>query len=472
LLEVEDLEVSFFRDGEELEAVRGISFSLRKGEALGIVGKSGSGKSTLVQAIIQLIRAHRISGKILFEGEDLLKYSPEAMRAVRGKKIGMIFQNPMSSLNPTMKIGAQIEESLIYHKVAAKKEAKAYALNLLRQMGLPDAEKRYKQYPHELSGGMRQRVLIAIALACNPSLLIADEPTTALDAALQNQILQLLKQRKSHTSLLLISHDLSVIEQVCDRILVLHAGQIVEQGSASRHSYHFLPRFYSINKEPLLEVTHLSKTYSLGNQSLTAVDDASFSIHKGEILGLVGESGSGKSTLGKMLLGLVEPSSGQIFFQGERITTRKKKALCKKMQIIFQDPYSSLNPRMTVGALIAEPLIIHKMKIRVDELLELVGLPPSAKKCLPHELSGGQRQRIAIARALAPSPDFIVCDEPISSLDASMQAQIVNLLLHLQQELGLTYLFISHDLALIRQISTRVAAMHRGAFIEIPCGNQ
>lgn len=547
LLEVENLEVSFSLHGQELKAVRGISFQLQPGEALGIVGESGCGKSAAVQAMARLGLAHKISGKIIFQSQDLLQISEEEMRSIRGKKIGMIFQDPMSALNPTMKIGAQIEEGLMHHKMTTKKQARAKALELLRQTEIAHPEERLEQYPHQLSGGMRQRVLIAIALCCNPALLIADEPTTALDATIQAQILQLLKKRGPQTSLLLITHDLGVVAEVCDRILVLYAGKIVEAGSVKQilqtpqHPYtqmllKSLPRLnapkheplYSIegappnlfhpfkgcafaprcpftssecmkeppflgstacwktgqnpkilqklrffsekkksNEETLLEVKNLSKFYALGKESIQAVKQVSFSIKKGRILGVVGESGSGKSTLGKMLLRLIKPTSGTIVFKGQDITSSKDRSLTKKMQMIFQDPYASLNPRMNIGDILAEPLHIHKMKDRVDELLDLVGLPPNAKNRFPHEFSGGQRQRIGIARALALNPDFIVCDEPISALDVSIQAQIINLLLRLQKELGLTYLFIAHDLAMIRYISTEIAVMHQGEIVEM-----
>lgn len=568
LLEINNLKVSFSLYGQELEAVRGISFTLDEGESVGIVGESGCGKSAAVQAITQLSMAHKIEGQIFFQGKNLLESTEEEMREVRGKKIGMIFQDPMSSLNPTMKIGAQIEEGLIHHRIATKKEARAKAIELLQKTEVPYPEERLEQYPHQLSGGMRQRVLIAIAIACNPALLIADEPTTALDVTIQSQILQLLKKRDPRMGLLLISHDLGVIAEVCDRVLVLYAGKIVEFGSIEqilhtpRHPYtqmllrslpHFsfskreplhsiegtppnmgnpiegcafsprcplasdvckqTPPFFgsaacwktgtyiesnpkgqldlpknnplnclyidssnkqelqektkNLSAQPLVEVKNLTKVYLLGKTNVPAVQNVTFSIEKGEILGLVGESGCGKSSIGKMLLRLIPPTSGTILFQGEDITQNKSKSLYKKMQMIFQDPYASLNPRMTIGDSIAEPLIIHKMKNRVDELLELVGLPLNAKGRFPHEFSGGQRQRVGIARALALNPDFIVCDEPISALDVSIQAQIINLLIRLQKELGLTYLFISHDLAMVRYISTRVAVMHRGEFVEI-----
>jgi peptide/nickel transport system ATP-binding protein len=545
LLEVEDLKVLFSLYEKKLEAVRGVSFQLFPGEALGIVGESGSGKSATVQAIARLTSATAY-GKVLFQSQDLLQLKEKEMRSIRGKKIGMIFQDPMQALNPTMKIGDQIEESLIYHQIVSSKEARAKALELLKQMEVPYPEERLEQYPHQLSGGMRQRVLIAIALSCNPSLLIADEPTTALDIIVQDQILQLLKKRDSHTSLLLITHDLSIIEKMCDRVLVFYAGKIVESGAVKqilenpRHPYtqmlvrslpqmdtpkrqplysidgappnllfpikgcSFAPRCPFVGKEcqkepalidsiacwrsnPLIEMKHdpkvfeepkesqeilieaknLTKTYSLGKRDFSAVKGVSFSIKKGEILGLVGESGSGKSTIGKMLLRLVDPTSGQIFLSGKDITHDKDLSLYRKMQIIFQDPYASLNPRMTIEEIIAEPSKIHQMNPRVDDLLDLVGLPRSAKRRFPHEFSGGQRQRIGIARALAPNPDFIVCDEPISSLDVSIQAQIINLLLRLQKELGLTYLFISHDLNIVRHISHQVAIMHQGRFVEM-----
>ena len=545
-LEVKDLKVAFSLHKMTLEAVRGISFSLKKGEALGIVGESGCGKTAAVQAITRLSAAREIKGQILFQGQDLLHLSEKEMRDIRGKKIGMVFQDPMSSLNPTMKIGKQIQEVLIHHKIVSQNEAKAKALELLQRTEVTHPAMRLEQYPHQLSGGMRQRVMIAIAIACNPSLLIADEPTTALDVTIQAQILRLFKKRDPETSLLLISHDLEAVAAVCENILVLYAGKVVEYGSTAQilkfplHPYtqmllqslpkpnglkqHPLysiqgapPNLFSIpvgcsfaprcpladaqckkeppflgpaacwkvgqiielksdpspekknpffNGETLIEVQNLTKIYPLGKELLPAVKEVNFSIKRGEILGLVGESGCGKSTLGKMLLRLIQPSSGKIFFRGEEITHSKDKTLRRKIQMIFQDPYASLNPRMTIGDIINEPFIIHKIKSRVDELLELVGLPLHAKNRFPHEFSGGQRQRVGIARALALNPDFIVCDEPISALDVSIQAQIINLLLRLQKELGLTYLFIAHDLRMVQHISTQVAVMHQGRFIE------
>lgn len=461
MLIVEDLKVSF----ETIYAVQGVSFQVHEGETIGIVGESGSGKTTTFQAITGLIKGI-VEGHASFDGGDV----PSAL----GKKIGMIFQSPMSSLNPTMRVGAQIAEGIIFHKLTSKKQALERTLELLTLVGMEDCGLRY---PHELSGGQRQRVAIAIALACNPRLLIADEPTTALDALVQTQILDLIQdiQKKLRMSLILISHDLTMVGQICDRVLVFYNGKIVEQGSAKeilqrpKHPYtQMLLASRRAIKTPfqpttcLMTVNNVTKHFPTGKKVFYAVEDVSLDIRKGEVLGLVGESGSGKSTLGKMLLGLIKPDYGEIRFEGA-----ENKNLFRKIQMIFQDPYSSLNPRMRIEDILAEPTRIHGLPNRVDELLRLVALPPEAKKRYPHEFSGGQRQRIGIARALALNPELLICDEPLSSLDVSIQSQIMKLLLTLKNELGLTLLFISHDLRVVRAIADRIAVMKNGKIVEI-----
>lgn len=455
MLKVDDLNVTFAMH----HAVRGVSFEVKPGETVGIVGESGSGKTTAMQAICGLLGSATIAGSFSFEGVN--------PKTVLGKKIGLIFQSPMSSLNPTMKIGNQIAEGIIYHQIATKKEALKKAHELLELVGIP--AKRAIQYPHQFSGGQRQRIAIAIALACNPSLLIADEPTTALDSIVQKQILTLIQeiQRKRGMSLIFISHDLKLVSQICDSIIVFYQGKIVEQGNASeiiqspRHSY--TQRLLESRSTRLrekktvspiwIEIQNISKSYS----KFRALDGVSLTIQKGELLALVGESGSGKSTLAKILLNLIVPDSGTI-----KVLDKKK---C--FQMIFQDPTSSLNPRMTIEKILKEPTDIHDLPNRVDELLSLVALPHSMKNRYPHELSGGQRQRVGIARALALNPQLLVCDEPVSSLDLSIQSQIIKLLLKLKKELNLTLLFISHDLPLVSAIADRIAVMKDGKIVEI-----
>ncbi|MEK4441289.1 MULTISPECIES: dipeptide ABC transporter ATP-binding protein [unclassified Niallia] len=507
VLKVDNLRVSFTSNEQELEAVRGVSFDIKKGETLGIVGESGSGKSVTARSIMRLLpspSSHLKSGDITFLGENLAEKTEKEMEGIRGKDIGMIFQDPMTSLNPTIKVGKQIAEGISKHQRLSKSQAKNQAMELLRLVGIRHPEERFNQYPHEFSGGMRQRVVIAMALACRPTLLIADEPTTALDVTIQAQILALMKemQQRFGTSIILITHDLGVVAGMCDRVVVMKEGEIVETGTTEdifeqpKHVYtkkllNALPRLdekkkvkrkVSITSEalvhPILEVNSLNKHFDLGKGKIVkAVDDISFHIQAGETLGLVGESGSGKSTTGRSILRLHEPTSGETLFQGipvNRLTKKELKMLRRHMQIIFQDPYASLNPRFKVLDIIGQALDIHQLYKdthlrlkRVEELLELVGLEASHAYRYPHEFSGGQRQRIGIARALAVEPSFIVCDEPLSALDVSIQAQIVKLLEELQQKLGLTYLFIAHDLAMVKHICDRVAVMYAGKIVEI-----
>lgn len=507
ILKVDNLKVSFLTQNQEFEAVKGVSFEVKKGETLGIVGESGSGKSVTARSIMRLLPSPPSlmkDGVITFLGENLAEKSEKEMEHIRGKEIGMIFQDPMTSLNPTIRIGKQIAEGLSKHQKLSKTEAKKQALELLRLVGIRDEKERYNQYPHEFSGGMRQRVMIAIALACRPTLLIADEPTTALDVTIQAQILALMKnmQKRFGTSIILITHDLGVVAGMCDNVVVMKDGEVVESGTTEeifekpKHPYtkkllHALPRLDEKKKikpapihlpieqdQPILEVNSLNKHFTIGKGgTLKAVDDISFHIRAGETLGLVGESGSGKSTTGRSILRLHEPTSGEILYQGipvHRLNKTELKMLRRHMQIIFQDPYASLNPRFKIVDIIGQALDIHQLYKnpterlkRVEELLKMVGLDPSHAFRYPHEFSGGQRQRIGIARALAVEPSFIVCDEPLSALDVSIQAQIVKLLEDLQHKLGLTYLFIAHDLSMVKHISDRVAVMYAGKIVEI-----
>ncbi|MFC5604309.1 dipeptide ABC transporter ATP-binding protein [Sporosarcina koreensis] len=508
VLRVTDLHVSFAGREEDFDAVRGVSFEVKKGETLGIVGESGSGKSVTARSIMRLLPSppsYMKQGTIEFQGEDLSLKTEKEMESIRGKEMGMIFQDPMTSLNPTIRVGKQIAESLVKHRGLSKGDAKNEAIELLKLVGIKNSEKRFTQYPHEFSGGMRQRVMIAIALACRPSLLIADEPTTALDVTIQAQILDLMKnmQQRFGTSIILITHDFGVVAGMCDRVAVMKDGEIVEAGTTidifenPQHPYtkkllNALPRLDEKKKPklpphikagvdttiPLVQVDSLRQHFDSGKgEVLKAVDDISFYIRPGETLGLVGESGSGKSTTGRAILRLNEPTSGDVLYQGiavNRLSKNEMKTMRRHMQMIFQDPYSSLNPRFKVLDIIGQALDIHKLsqtkaqrKKRVEELLEMVGLKPEHAMRYPHEFSGGQRQRIGIARALAVEPDFIVCDEPLSALDVSIQTQIVELLEDLQHRLGLTYLFIAHDLSMVKHISDRVAVMYAGKIVEL-----
>ncbi|MGO4547383.1 ABC transporter ATP-binding protein [Paenibacillus sp. 2TAB23] len=507
LLQVNDLSVSFFSHDKEIEAVRHVSFEVHKGETLGIVGESGSGKSVTARTIMRLLPSPPSmvkNGEVLFQGQNLAFKSDKEMEGIRGRDIGMIFQDPMSSLNPTMRIGKQIEESLIKHRKLNKQQAKAEAIEMLKLVGIPNSEARYLQYPHEFSGGMRQRVMIAIALACRPSLLIADEPTTSLDVTIQAQILNQMKdiQKQLGTSIILITHDLGVVAGMCDRVVVMKDGEIVETGTTEQifanpqHPYtikllNALPRLNEKKKAkpaptlarqaddvPLLQVRSLKQYFDMGKgQIVKAVNDISFDIRAGETLGVVGESGSGKSTAGRTILRLNEATGGEVLYRGiplQQLNRTEMKTMRRHMGMIFQDPYASLNPRLRIVDIIGEALDVHgiattkqERQRRVEELLEMVGLNASHALRYPHEFSGGQRQRIGIARTLAVEPEFIVCDEPLSALDVSIQAQIVKLLEELQQRLGLTYLFIAHDLSMVKHISDRVAVMYKGKIVEL-----
>ncbi len=585
LLEVEDLHVHFVTTRGVVRAVEGISYRVRPGETVALVGESGCGKSVSSLAIMRLLAkpAGRIvAGRIVFQGRNLLDLTEDEMRAIRGRDIAMIFQEPMTSLNPVLTIGFQIMEPLLIHLAMTQEQARARALELLKMVGIPDPERRLDQYPHQFSGGMRQRVMIAIALSCSPKLIIADEPTTALDVTIQAQILKLMKDlsRDLGIAMVIITHNLGIVARYADRVNVMYAARLAEQGTAAAvfakplHPYtagllrsvprldkprglkletidglppnlldpppgcRFAPRcrakqdacvaaspplveaephhfsacvraremaqvgptglgLQSANpqppapksldaSQPLLRVHELRTYFEVGaglqmlkhtKLEVRAVDGLSFEVFRGETLGLVGESGCGKTTVGRTLLRLEQASSGEIVFEGHNVTRatgQQLKDYRRKIQVIFQDPYSSLNPRMTIGEIIAEPMQVYRLvpnaraaREKVAELLAQVGLFEYMAERYPHELSGGQRQRVGIARALAMQPSFIVCDEPVSALDVSIQAQIINLLEDLQQKYQLTFLFIAHDLAVVRHISDRVIVMYLGKVMEI-----
>lgn len=532
LLSINNLEISFKKEGGYNAVIKNISYDLHENEILGIVGESGSGKSVSSLAIMGLLPAHisKISeGTIVFDGKNVAHLSEKELQNLRGNEIAMIFQEPMSSLNPSLKCGFQVQEILLQHTKLSNSESKAETLSLFGKVKLPEPETLFEKYPHEISGGQKQRVMIAMAIACKPQLLIADEPTTALDVTVQKEIIQLLKEIQQETgmSIIFISHDLSLVSEIAHRVLVMYKGEIVEQGDVKQifrnpeHNYtkaliasrpsldvrlkrlptiqdflnddinseivtpadraQFHDKLYK--QEPILEVINVEKEYFstagfFGKKSgFKAVNDVSFKLYEGETLGLVGESGCGKSTLGNAILQLDKATSGQILYRGQDITklgSTEIKKLRKEIQIIFQDPYSSLNPRIPVGKAIMEPMQVHGLykndkerKEKTIEILERVGLGGEFFNRYPHEFSGGQRQRIGIARTIALQPKLIVCDESVSALDISVQAQVLNLLNELKENFGFTYIFISHDLAVVKYMSDQVLVMNRGKIEEI-----
>ena len=507
LLEVNGLKIYFHTRNGVVKAVDDVSFSVDAGETLAIVGESGSGKSVTCYSLLDLLPkppAVIEAGTALFDGEDLLSCSPARMRQFRGNDIAVIFQDPMTSLNPFISIGEQLIEPLIYHpdkmRIKDRKTARKLAIELLDEVGIIDPEARFECYPHEFSGGMRQRVMIAMALINKPRLLICDEPTTALDVTIQAQILELIKklQKTRDVAVIFISHDLGVVAGIADKVIVMCDGTIREAGDTERIFYNsedkytqkllaaipegakLLPNRAEQNK-PLVTVRDL-KTYFddyskgiSGKQSIKAVDGVSLDIQRGEILGLVGESGSGKSTLGRSILQLAPTTTGTVTFDNTVLGDLNPKQLVpwrRRMQMIFQDPYASLNPRMTVFETLAEPLLYHglagsnNIDQQVRQLMDDVGLAHSQMRKYPHEFSGGQRQRIAIGRAIATKPELIIADEPVSALDVTIQAQILDLILELVERHNLTMLFISHDLSVVRYISDRVMVMNKGVIIE------
>ncbi|MEU9393756.1 ABC transporter ATP-binding protein [Streptomyces sp. NPDC048324] len=484
LVRVTDLTVEF----GGLKAVDGLSFELAPGAALALVGESGSGKSTVASALLGLHRGTgaRVGGSVEVAGTDVQRASDDELRRLRGGKAAMVFQDPLSSLDPYYAVGDQIAEVYRVHTRASRRAARARAVEVLDRVGIPDAPRRARSRPHEFSGGMRQRALIAMALACEPDLLIADEPTTALDVTVQAQILDLLHTLRAETGmgLLLVTHDVGVAAESVDEVLVMRHGRVVEHGPTgtvltsptqtyTRALLDAVPRVDAPrapsqpSEEIVLEATGLRREFGRGRRAFAAVDDVSLRVHRGETLGIVGESGSGKTTLGRMLVGLLEPTAGQVRYDGHT-----RVGVNRAVQMVFQDPVSSLNPRRSVGESIADPLRARgerdeqRIRGRVTELLERVGLEGAHYDRYPHEFSGGQRQRVGIARALAADPRVIVCDEPVSALDVTTQAQVVALLAELQRELGLALVFVAHDLAVVRRVSDRVAVMRQGRIVE------
>ena len=531
MLTVQNLTIAFKSQDDFIPVVNNISFDLKPNEILGVVGESGSGKSVSTLAISGLLpkKISKItSGNIIFEGTSLLEYSNAQMTMLRGKEIAMIFQEPMSALNPSMTCGAQVLEIIMQHKDITPAKAKVETLQLFEKVKLPRPKDIFKSYPHQISGGQMQRVMIAMAIACKPKILIADEPTTALDVTVQKEIIQLLKalQKETKMSIIFISHDLALVSEIAQRVIVMHKGNIVEEGktediflqpkqlytkaliASKPNTKIHLKRLPTVSdfvnntvptetisdnerrlfrkqlfeQKPLLEVVNVDKEFysnaGLFNKAtiVKAVNNVSFKVYEGETLGLVGESGCGKSTLGNVILQLHKATKGKVFYKGEDITKLKGKALRvlrKDIQLIFQDPFSSLNPRITVGKAIEEPMKVHKLykndderKEKVISILKRVGLDASHYYRHPHEFSGGQRQRIGIARTIALQPKLIVCDESVSALDISVQAQVLNLLNELKEDFGFTYIFISHDLSVVKYMADELIVMNKGQIEE------
>jgi peptide/nickel transport system ATP-binding protein len=534
LLHITNLTIEFKSESSTIKAVDDVNIEMKKGMAIGIVGESGSGKSVTALAIMQLLppQANIVSGNIIFNNTNVIKLKPGEMQKLRGNNISMIFQEPMTALNPVMRCGKQVAESILLYQKLSKKQARKQVIDLFHKVKLPRPEHIYSSYPHQLSGGQKQRIMIAMAIANKPDLLIADEPTTALDVTVQKEIISLLNdlRKESGMGLIFISHDLGVISEVAEEVIVMYKGKIVERGKTDRifeypeHPYTVgllacrppsdkridrLPEIDDFmgekadvplnennikerhishqmmyNQEPVLKVENLEKRYILSTNILgkptdyvRAVADVSFEVFPGETLGLVGESGCGKTTLGRSILRLIQPNGGLVYYDNDELLSLNASSLKKerkRINIVFQDPYSSLNPRMSIGSAIIEPMIVHNLyknnkerKEKVISLLEKVGLKKEHYNRYPHEFSGGQRQRVVIARTLALNPKFIICDEVVSALDVSVQAKVLNLLNDLKREFGFTYIFISHDLNVVRFMSDRIMVMKDGRIVEI-----